>query len=256
MSSVNTILGIVEQALIDLGESGHHKYTQFLSWALSAYRDIDMEVVTRTKEVELPVNDLRVTPFPQDYLDYVVVGIKQGERVFPLGKDSGLTSLKEKDDCGNEKPNKRNPQPRHVTGINTDSYDFWGTFPTEGEKSSESDHIKNIGPDYIGYFIEDRPNRRFQFSTEFTKDKVYIKYLATMEQCSADTNVDQFYYQPILEYIHWKRCLFSTSNKGQARYHEKRYYEELKRAKRRAKRISYTDLVNSVRKQTRLTVKA
>lgn len=89
-SQLVSIREIAFKALADLGE-GSHRAEQFLMWAVDLYRQLRMDVMGDIKTVRLPMTAWKSVILPEDCVDFIFIGIPNGQQLMTFTKKQLLT---------------------------------------------------------------------------------------------------------------------------------------------------------------------
>lgn len=81
---------IVNEALLDLGFSSHYK-EQFLSWGLRYYKKLRMDVLREVRTIQLTMTPWKSVVLPDDAVDWIMIGIKDGEMLKTFVNDPKLS---------------------------------------------------------------------------------------------------------------------------------------------------------------------
>lgn len=76
---------IVRQVLLEKNLSMHF-YIRLLSWGLDCLKELELDVIGKVKTVERTVDSLGRVKLPCDYVDWVRVGMVQGQHVLRMGE--------------------------------------------------------------------------------------------------------------------------------------------------------------------------
>lgn len=85
----NKVASIVEQWLID-NDLSNHWFNKYLSQAIRALEEINLDVSGKAKCGIFPVTDRKTVVLPGDYEDYIVIGIPRGQYFTPLSLNASL----------------------------------------------------------------------------------------------------------------------------------------------------------------------
>lgn len=182
-----TITAIVDRCLSD-NELPDHYFDKFLGWALWNLRELRLDDTQDVKTVRLSMNNTRGVILPDDYVDWVIIGIQIGELVKTLGVNNNMVKL-----TGDERT-LGNPSSFNAlnvnslpNGINVTNYGGYrlrgtGTFSVGG------------GIDYKGYFtiLKESYPKMLQFSSLINKTDIYLEYISDGFNPNRETEVDPY----------------------------------------------------------------
>jgi len=80
---------IVDQVCIDLELPTDKYFNKFLSWALFGIVDLKMDMANDVITVKLPISDVNTVTLPENYVDWVKMGVQDGQyvRTFCVNED-------------------------------------------------------------------------------------------------------------------------------------------------------------------------
>jgi hypothetical protein len=245
---LDTVDSIVRGALIDVGETTSHKYPKFLQWGLEAFKDYIFDSAQQTITVRLPMNNLKQVVLPNDYIDWVKVGIQCGDRIKILNVNDDIARIHATDDCGCPVPFEKDCEFNHLRNdaLLLGGYYFFN-FNQFGE---------NLGGIYGhggGYHergftvIKEASPPVIQLDGRINNTMIYLEYLASGFCPGKETLVNPYFAKAIKEYIHWRRLHFSGAV-GQAAEAERIYYNELSKARYREMALTTSDILRASRR--------
>lgn len=210
-AKVNKKWGTVKEAaynaLYDLGET-EHRLGQFIHWGLECAKDWHIDMAREIKPIETELNGYKAIDLPDDYLDWVVIGVRHGDliRTFVNSKSIPLTY-----DCedGEIQPN----QPLNDdTLIDTLPVDFlYGTFNQNWEDVGRLFGLahKDNG---LGYFKEYREKNQIQFRTDMPAGtKIYLEYISDGWSPCSETYLHPYAMKLVKLYIHWQNLKYNKN---------------------------------------------
>jgi len=202
-----TLRAIVEQCMIDLGENTSlSRKIQFMSWAIIAYRQLQLKAFKQLKAENLPVSDINTVDLPSDYVQYTKVGVQVGDKIVQFSSNNNIATIFELDDNGNEMANRFVAESFLLNGTNTNNYladRFW---------------ISNFGSLPVrDFFRIDLASNRIILSAPIPSKTIYLEYITDGLECVEETIVHPMAYEVIRCYIHLQRANFSRSGNGSDR---------------------------------------
>jgi len=177
-----------------------HWYFEYLKHGADCLRELHFDVLRNVRAKKIPVNSYKSIPLPCDYVDWVKVGIGNGQMITPLVQHTGINRLTKIDDSGNKTL-------YGTTG--TDWLGYWGNacnwyFNT-------NDYGEFLGG-YYNYrqsaaadgFRVLRDRSEIQLSELLMADFIILEYISNGAESDAATMVDPYAQAAIEAYIHWK----------------------------------------------------
>ncbi len=257
-----TVDSVVKNALTDIGETTTHLYQLFLKFALDGLREQQIEFSREIKTVKLRMNDYQSVDLPEDYVDYIKIGIQVGERIFTMGVQNDIALHNDVDSCGN--PIKNLPQAPFDTapnGINFDNYGgYWFNNFTDtnigGQGNTGRLFAFGGGIPSRGLYRIDRERRQIRFDDSVHRADIYMEYISDGFNPTDATLVNPLCYEYLRCYIHNRR-VEGNDNASQALKYEKgqNLWYAKKAAAGRLGELTVQDIINSSRKGYRLTNK-
>jgi hypothetical protein len=196
---------IVRQTLMKKGYPMHY-YIQFIVYARECLRELTYDDLQCFNEKLIPINSNNAFQIPNDYVDYVTVGIPFGQGVRPLVEDKKMTSLSNYDSDLNVIPYSTDTtvDTSSILPYNGLSLGNWYTthFNSYGE---------NIGRffgsrgGYVDTFKVIPSKNEIQLNEALTGfDYAYVKYLSNGADSGSSTTIDPYAEQTISSYIMWQ----------------------------------------------------
>jgi hypothetical protein len=193
---MTTLDSIVRSALIQKNLSMHF-YVRFMSWAIDALRDIELDAIGGIKSVTLTVDNLSQVKIPNDLVDWVRIGQVNGQYVINMGVTNRFNRQVNMVD-GVITPYGKPPNSTNLSDFN---YPFWDTWYNE--------HGEALGQVYGGSGTRDDefmfiPERGvIQLSTAYAEgEKIFMDYIYTSE--CATSYVHRYAEGAIQAYIEYK----------------------------------------------------
>lgn len=244
MQNYVTLNEVVKSHLIDIGETTEHLYQRCLHFAFDGLKDLHFDTVRQVKTVKLTMSEAKTIPLPNDYVNYVKVGLVFGDRVKTILVNNKIEKFHDVDECGN-------PAPKATEG-------FLNGFPV-GITTFGGYFFNNYlggsfygfgGTCYIaGYCTVDKARGEILFASEVENTDVYLEYITNGINPSGDSVIDPFAAKALKWYISWQRKQnsrqYSMSDKEQARM---LYYNELRLVQARMNNFTIEDIVAATKK--------
>lgn len=191
-----TLDSIVRSALIQKNLSMHF-YVRFMSWAIDAMRDIELDAIGGIKSVTLKIDNLAQVKIPSNFVDWVRVGQLNGQYVVNMGVTNRF-SRQLKLENGVITPYGKPPNSTNLSDFN---YPFWDTWYNE--------HGEALGQVYGGSGTRDDefmfiPERGvIQLNSNYKEgDEIVLDYIYS-SQC-ADSYVHRYAEGAIQAYVEYK----------------------------------------------------
>lgn len=199
-----------------------HYYIEFLVHASSCLRELTMDSLKVINSVELTPNPYGACDLPCDFVDWVQVGVPQGQFVQPIPQRDTINNLTRYLPTG---------QPTTYGDPNTVNLDF-PFYPGYWLFQNIDDLGENLGRLYgfnTGYtdnaFKVIRNRGQIQLAESFNGCRIVLDYISD-GQCSDNaTKVDPRAWATIEGYINWKRSPnadIERSPEGSSYYNQRR----------------------------------
>lgn len=205
-----TLSSIVDELLIELGESQTNKAARFYQLGLSFLRKTHFNTDGVPKVVELVINDNDTANLPSDYVRYTRIALCCGGRLYSLGIDNTLCLNKSYNDCG--VPIGHSNQFNSNTNLDIAQGFYTGPFIADNFVNGEFvGRMFGIGADNNcnGYYRIDTENNQILFANLAQTSSVILEYLADVSAVDEDFQVHPFAVEALKDWMHWKykqRC--------------------------------------------------
>jgi hypothetical protein len=221
-----------------------HFYLQFLTYACSGLSKLNVHTLKHVNTKMLPVTAYKAVQIPVDYVDWVQVGFKVGERVRPLIYDDSLNSLNNYGADG-RKAVHDNTLP---DGTTVDMYkdDSWYVdnvldTPYFGRRTDRDDWKFKVLP-HRGEHGE------IQLSADFPYNFVILDYITDGLEADAATKIDPLAVPALEKFIMWQIKLHSrTANEGEKREAERRFNDEHRLLRAAKNNLTRDEILHAVR---------
>jgi len=253
-----TVDQIVNSALTDIS-AGDERYEQFLHWAIEGYRDFIMDVSQEVKTVELSLTDWKAIEYPDDYIDWALIGIRCGEMVKVLTNDNNLALTHTLDPTDDNNPTA-NTALCSIDDVDTDptrlyyfyfqptSTYYWAN--TLNNKGQDQGKLWGLGvkDNGLGYYSDNKERREIQLSVRLNADtKIYLQYVADGYDPCNQTSVNLYAAKLLKYYIHMERVNFSKASKSDKKVESDRYWDEHARVVQRIAPLTIDDVLEAAR---------
>ena len=237
---MKTLDNIVRGALADSGLPIHY-YMQFLHYATDFLEnELYMDTAGSVKTVKITVGSDLTADLPEDYIDYVRIGMNRGKYIVPMPLRPTLMDVSEELESSNL--DIVIPFDGYYWANYINSYaEHYGKF--YGADTDGGDHFNIVGSKIIfGYAFN-------------PDDVVYMQYLSDVT-ISNTTIVHPYYEGAVTAFIHWK---FSEWNKqdniSSKERSKKNYLVEYRKARARKFQLTPEQIVTLLRRNTKQTTK-
>lgn len=231
---------IVRSALADMGLPVHY-YMQFLHYGVDFLQnELFLDTAGTVKTTKITISDTLVNDLPDDYLDYVRVGMNRGKYIVPMPKRPTLMDVSEELDSTNL--DIVIPFDGYYWANYINSYaEHYGKF--YGADTDGGDHFNIVGNKIIwGYAFN--PN-----------DTVYLQYLSNTS-ISTTTLVHPYYEAALIGFMSWKYSEWNKQDNLSSKERAKRqYYAEYRKARARKFQLTPEQIVTLLRRSTKQTTK-
>lgn len=230
--------------------------------ALRGIREMGFDVMKRVKSLALPVSDNNTCALPDDFVDFLRVGV--------LGAGGALHVLKENKNINISREYLldafNSPVDSDADGVN-DRVDTAKTVITGTNnldnyrdrtylyESSEGRQYGAGGGKGAGYFRMNYEQNRIEINSELDISTLTIEYIAD-EARSSNPSVHVYAEEALRQYIYFK-LVQRKSNvpMGEKQIARQNYYNELRLAKARMNSFSKEEALNVIRKNFRQSPK-
>lgn len=210
-----TIDSIVRSYLADQGYNTLHKYIQYLHWGLKALRIWNMDSAEEVKTVKLSMDARKAIKLPDDYINWIKVGIKVGDRIDAFVNDNSIALHHEKKPMEKPKPNEPYCKYRFMN-YRDGNGKFLGYVDGYG-----------YGHNGVGYFRVNEALREIQFSAEVNRCSVLLEYVSDGFNPHSETLVNMKVSQLITEYIRYSEARYKLGDSAsETRARKEEYIEE------------------------------
>lgn len=202
----------VHSVMSDMDETSTVNYPRYLKWAIDCFHELNLYLSPVIKTVELQIEDNLTIPFPDDYINYIAIGVNLHGRLWTLTRNDDIV-LDRREDCpvslaeaaalSQEQTNTQ------LISIVPYRYYFGGAF--RGGQYVGEQYAFGGGWNYKGYYTEDTEKKRFQFSSAIPKTTIVLEYKSSGIDCDGSVQIPLPSVAAIVSYIHWKRVEHNSS---------------------------------------------
>jgi len=249
------IAAIVDQACIDLDLPVDKYFNKFLSWALFGLVDLKMDAANDVITELLPISDVNTVTLPENYVDWVKIGIPYGQYVKVLAVNDDLSTqdrtLDNPEFSKNFVPgwlpngiDAANYIPYAFTNFGGGSlFGFGGALPQQG-------HYKVVG----------RPGNAYEILLDAGLDAthLYVEYIGLGIKPGGETVINPMLGEYVRARIHHEYEKFKSpaQRSESAIARTGRYlWEQEQKVRGRTNKLTPADVLTMLRKNYRLTNK-
>lgn len=91
---------IIQEYLIEIGESQSNKHARFRQFGLNFLRETNFDISGFPTIVELDISDHDTVDLPNDYVNYTKIALCQNGKLYSLSQNNDICLDKNYDDCG------------------------------------------------------------------------------------------------------------------------------------------------------------
>jgi hypothetical protein len=240
---VYTLDKLVRGALADRGYSMHF-YIQFLTYGVSALRELNFDVLQSIKSVRIPINNYKAGALPCDYVDFIRVGDEYGQYVQRWGNKTSLNRLNNFDSQGNKIPFS------DVESNSTALPTTWEGYAYSSYASSNGEHLgRHFGskPAFRDSFLIVRERGEIQLDVDFSGTHITMDYISDGMTVDASNAIHPYATETIKAYIFWKMKEHSRAYGPQERQLAKEeFYNQMRVLRGRMNSMDDTDVHRSL----------
>jgi len=183
-----------------------HFFLEFLIYASDCLRELSMDDLKVVQAKKLSVNEYNAVDLPNDYLDYVKVGVEVGQNVRPLVETSGLNRMVNRDADFNPipyyNPQKGNTNPIQYGYLNP--INWWGVNFNEYGEFTGRQFGAGAGVQ-TDVFTVVKERNQIQLTDHLTGlETIVLEYISNGQSADAATQIDSYAIATIEAYILWQ----------------------------------------------------
>jgi hypothetical protein len=216
-----------------------NRYPMFLTSAINGLRELNYDLKTIVTEVVLTVNANDTVDLPNNYIDYMIIGVLDGARISSLGVNEGLAK-RSKNSCGDLLAASTSDSSDENAGFNYNS----SHFTKDGQFSGRSFGLGGGGNSNGTYRVFKQEG--YIALNSVSASEIILKYLADLEQVDGNFLVEEFLVEAIKNWMWWKYIRRSRNHGlGEKQLAEATFNKSKKMALIRANRFSLPELMNA-----------
>jgi hypothetical protein len=237
--SINTI---VRESLLD-NNLPLHFYTRFLHHALRIVDELSMDFdLGNVKIIELDITSYNRAILPSDFVDYVDVSVKSGERLLPLERERNLNKKYNYDEAGNKIPY-----------ISEERYNDLDLNLLIGGKTVNQ-HGELSGRMYgrerraTLTFDIDKINSELVFSNTTELSKITLTYISTAVSKSSANAITPYAVDVVVKYIQMMSAKAQGAKIGLYQMFKQDYENAHRVFRARMNSMDYADIIGALRR--------
>lgn len=197
-----TLDQLVREAIIEFGGSDLNKFAQYFQYGVSGLRELNMDVSGVATVVEIAVTENDTAILPDDYINYIRIGVCGADGNFhSLGYNPSLSLKREVDSCGNV---------ISCAGVavgSNDAFIGWEGFVDNYRNGELVGRFFGIGGgnNANGQYRIDTFRGVIQLANLVTDtNSIVLEYLADLQKIDGKFVVHPFIYETLKSWIYWK----------------------------------------------------
>lgn len=220
-----TLDKIVRQVLAER-EYPIHFYLQFLTYGVSALRELNFDTLQSVKSVRLPVNSYKAATLPCDFVDYIRVGNELGQYIDPFGEKESFNRLNKFDAQGNkitypDVESQNNYIPANYDGL------WYSTYAND--RGELLGRIFNARPTFRNSFIIIKERNEIQLDVNFKGTEITMDYITDGLSVDASNAIHPYATEAIKAYIVYRmKDNGRHYNMGERQVAKDEYYNQLR----------------------------
>lgn len=241
----HTLDSVVKEHLVDIGDVTEKTYFTVLVRAIACLRELSQDTDNDSRVVELDVEDNGTVNLPDDYMDYIFIGVSINGRLYNLGKNDAINPILLKDACGDEQ-----------IDVNIED----GVIPTFINVSRTPGGLFGIGggSNSNGYYKIDEANGRIILNLgNATVSSIILVYTYDPSLMTGKHYVHSYDVEAVKAYLVWKNFVMSRNRGvGEKQLAEKTWFNQKRMARARHKSFTLNEAYQSTRKSYKQTPKS
>jgi hypothetical protein len=220
-----TLDKIVRQVLAER-EYPIHFYLQFLTYGVSALRELNFDTLQSVKSVRLPVNSYKAATLPCDFVDYIRVGNELGQYIDPFGEKESFNRLNKFDAQGNK---ITYPDVESQNSYIPANYDGLWYSTYANDRGELLGRIFNARPTFRNSFLVIKERNEIQLDVNFDGTEITMDYISDGLSVDASNAIHPYATETIKSYIVWKmKDNGRHYNMGERQMAKDEYYNQLR----------------------------
>lgn len=243
---------IVARVQSDTGDNSTTNYQRYLQWAINGWKELNLAIMPNIKVGYFTISDIYTVDWPDDYIDYTLIGLVVGGEVVTLSVNPKIPLSRKKDECGEEIVDA-------VASVASGNklFDSFLIAPhfRNGQYVGEQ-YAQGGGFNRYGYFRVDHDMRRFQFQNIMPSLEIVIEYKSSGIDDMGNATVPDDATQCLVDYVHQERTRFDKRASAFDKQMAIRRYEEQFRALRKRRfKFTMSEYLDSKYKNVHMGIK-
>jgi hypothetical protein len=249
------VAALVDQVCIDLDLPVDKYFNKFLSWALHSIVNLKMDAANDVITVKLQISDVNTVTLPENYVDWVKIGIPDGQYVKVMAVNDKLSTVDRT--LGNPEFSRTAPPGWLPNGIDTSNYGGY-YFSNYG-----GSNIFGVGgglPQSGQFKIVQRPGNVYEVLLDagVPSEELYVEYIGLGINPCGETIVNPMLGEYVMAAVHHKYEKFkSPAQRSESAIVRTGTYlwEQEQKVRGRTNKLSPADVLTVLRRSYRLTNK-
>lgn len=205
-----TIKSIVAQYKLDHDIEGTKWDLKLKNWASDCFIELGNVGMDTTVAVELPISDRNTVQLPDDFMDYIKIGIYLNGRMRVFSRDSSLKF--DGVEIGGKKGHCEDKGGNSTSNTsNVWVYEYhWGEHYRDGNFVGE--FYSSTSKDNRPLFRVNRRQRRIRLSSDISGDYLALEYKSTGVGFDGNAYIDRVYKSAIYNYLEWRQAIVDRSS--------------------------------------------
>lgn len=235
---------IVRDALLDNGLPLHY-YTRYLHHALRITDELSMDFnLGNIKVVELDVTSYQRAILPADFIDFIDISAKHGERILPMERERTLNKKYNYDSAGNKIPYESTLSINYDAEINYNLISGSNNMNTRGELVGRY-YGRARAPKLT--FDIDETNQEIVFSNGMILTKVTLTYMTSAVSSSTANVVTPYATDVITKYIQMMAVKAEGTTLGKYQLAKQEYDNARRIFRSRMNATDFAEVLGSIR---------
>lgn len=220
-----------------------HYYLLFLSYALDALREIHFDSLHQKKSVSLKLDSKHSAKLPDDYVDFVKIGVVVGDKIRKIGKNESISDqLTERD-----------------TSL-TDNQTYVGVVYWDNYFNSLGEYYGRIygygGGENVASYNMVNGNCVLKVNHDYEVDEIYLEYITDAYKPNVKSVVNPYASRAIQEYIKWQ---YKENNRkyglSERQIARQEFYNQYRILRGRMSDLTTADILESVNSGIKRSIK-
>jgi len=222
---VYTLDNIVRQVLSER-EYSMHWYLNFLTYGVTAIRELNFDVLQNVKSVRLPINSYNAAALPCDFVDFIRVGDELGQYIDPWGEKESFNRLNKFDEQGNK---VKYPDVEAQNTYLPSNYDGLWYTNYANDRGELLGRVYNAKPAFKRSFLIIRERGEIQLADSFKGTSITMDYITDGTSIDASNAIHPYAIETIKSFIVYKMKENGRHfNMGDRQMAKEEYYNQLR----------------------------